>query len=772
MRRPALLLSLVFLPLSAAQAQQIAVRGVVRDSADAPVAYAVVEIEGSGRRFSADADGRYYVERLAAGTWTLRASAFGYAEAERVVVVADTARATRFVDFTLSARPLDLEELSVSGRRARPVEEEPVGAPPARLDRARILATPTAFETDVLQAVQTLPAVANASDFSSALYVRGGTPDQTIVLLDGTPLFNPYHLGGLFSAIDAGLVEDVVAHVGPTSAALGDRLGGVVEINSRAPPSARPRAWGNVSLVSTSAGVSAPLGDGGYTVAARHTYVDVATSLAARAGLMRRAFPYGFSDAYLHGRQRIAGGELRASGYLDFEHVSTPGRELLNSDLEFDWGTGAASFMWEGSLGPHTALRGGLGYSRFVGDFVGFEMDSVVPALEARLVNELLRPSVDLLWLTGRLELRAGTAVERWGFRHRSRTTDGFFERHFPPADARSTMTTLAGHAEASWRSVSGAFGWRAGLRALAVEGESATLMPRVGVDRRLGGGVTLFASAGRKAQAVRSLRSEEAVYSSIFAYDVLTPVRGAPAIADEIAGGIDWQPRPSASLRVEAYARAGRDVAISPVPGNIYFSPLLQPEQTRAEDDAAGLEVSGSWRRGGTEAWLAYSGSWLRRAVDGESFVPRYHRTHHLQLLGAQSISGRTLLSASLQLGSGQRYSRLLAPHRPLRFDPVTGEWGPGLPQIILEERNASRLPFYVRFDVGLRSSFTPRMFGRDVTLAPYISVLNAFAYRNSLYTYYDVSPPDFINPTTEVLETHAPQMPLLPTFGMEWRF
>ena len=87
----------------------------------------------------------------------------------------------------------------------------------------------------------------------------------------------------------------------------------------------------------------------------------------------------------------------------------------------------------------------------------------------------------------------------------------------------------------------------------------------------------------------------------------------------------------------------------------------------------------------------------------------------------------------------------------------------------VLLEERNESRLPLYFRLDIGLRSSFTPRMFGEDVTISPYLSVLNAVAYSNSAFVLYE---PFSSGGPGRIGETHAPQLPLLPTIGVEWRF
>ncbi|HEX6589543.1 MAG TPA: carboxypeptidase regulatory-like domain-containing protein, partial [Longimicrobiales bacterium] len=545
--RLAVPLLLLACSVTEASAQQVAVRGTVRDSAsNEPIPFAVVEIAGSARRFTANDRGTYSIDELAEGRWRLVAHAPGYSSAEAVVVVTADDLADIELDFVLRVGAFELEGILVQGARApRPVAEAPIGAPPQVIDEARISAVPVAFEPDVLRVVQTLPSVAAASDFSSALYVRGATPDQTVVLLDGTPIFNPYHFAGLFSAIDVGLVDNVTAHVGPTTAALGDRLAATIEIESKAPPIVSTRGWGNVGLVSTNAGVAGPLADGGYTVAARHTYIDLITGAAHELGLMKFAFPYGFTDLYGHVRHPLVGGELRVSGYYNNEHVSPPGEEVPGLELEFDWGTGAASAIWEGILGPSVSMRGGVGFSSFTGEFLGRETDvDRPPFIDATLINRMVRPSVDFLWLAGGQDVRFGAAAELYEFGYRMSTTEEGFDIIFPELDTSSSLATVSAHVEMEWSSGVDTQ-WRVGLRALAANGAGLALMPRIGWSRDVGAHWSIFAAAGRKAQAVRSMRSEEAVTSSLFAYDVLAPADRL-AVGDELAAGFEWQPRPT----------------------------------------------------------------------------------------------------------------------------------------------------------------------------------------------------------------------------------
>lgn len=164
--------------------------GTVRAEATRePIAYAVVEIVELARRVAADARGYFVLPGVPAGRWRVRASALGYRPLE---VEADlTERGSLLLEFELTLEPIRLSEIEVRTEAEGATRVSAPGPPPVRVDGPTLSTVPGLAEADVLRALQMLPAIAAASDFSSALYVRGGSPDQNLLLLDGAPLFNP-----------------------------------------------------------------------------------------------------------------------------------------------------------------------------------------------------------------------------------------------------------------------------------------------------------------------------------------------------------------------------------------------------------------------------------------------------------------------------------------------------------------------------------------------------------------------------------------------------
>ncbi|OCX50791.1 hypothetical protein BEL04_18850 [Mucilaginibacter sp. PPCGB 2223] len=140
--------------------------------------------------------------------------------------------------------------------------------------------TPTALdklpnigERDIMRAFQLMPGVSGTNESSSGAYVRGGTPDQNLVLFDGFTVYEVDHLYGFFSAFNSNIVRDVELYKGGFSAKYGGRLSSVTEIRGKDGNSKETNVGGDISLLSVNAFVETPVGDKSSAIVAyRHSY--------------------------------------------------------------------------------------------------------------------------------------------------------------------------------------------------------------------------------------------------------------------------------------------------------------------------------------------------------------------------------------------------------------------------------------------------------------------------------------------------------------------
>lgn len=766
-----------------------AIRGMVRAQGSLePIAGATVRIPDLRRIALTDERGYFVLADVPPGRWRVVAGALGYREHEVTVVLEDGAVR---LDFELPIQPVPIEGVEVEDESRRVSMSAPraPGSPTFRVDVPALEVLPGLAEPDVLRAVQLLPSVAAASDFSSALYVRGGSPDQTLITLDGVPLFNPYHVGGVFSAIPFDAVSSVDVMPGALPAGSGDRLSAQVDIHTREGGRDRVRASGTVGLISAHATASSPLpgGDGALLVAARRTYLDAATAAAHALGLLPTRLPYGFSDVYLKATRDVGElGSLSLSGYLNSEAFwfGRDVEESSNMMTDLGWGSRLLALNYRQPVGGSLLLRGRLGYSDFHGDFdvtelrwngpitctpsgcSGLEPTDTALVLHGRTRTRDVVLGVDVSWFGRHHTVGLGAQLDTYRFAHALELDDGS-DGFLREVDETRRLRTAAVYVEDEWRATD-ALDLRAGVRFVDAGVLGSAWLPRLGARLHITPRLSLSLGGGRYAQALRSMRDEESALASLIAYDIVTAQPTAVGLAkgEDVVAGLEWESG-SLSLRVDAFAKRLGGIVVGPETVSPLDAPALVTDSFQVGTARMrGLEVLGRYRRGRADLTLAYALGSTRLRVGGEEYAPRYERQHLLTAAAALPLGETGTFGAQLSLGSGQPYSPVIGMTTPFRYNPVTGKWQSVGLEVVLGDRNSARLPGYLRLDVAVRKRLEKHWFGRRMTVTPYLQVLNVLNMRNVLLTEPD--PHAFSGPEIR----YWPQLPFFPTFGVQWSF
>lgn len=754
-----------------------------------PIPGATVLIEELGRGVGTDPHGYFVLSGIPEGSWRVEARALGYESLELTIMSAGVG--TLRLDFELELRPVVLPEVEARARgveRTTAVPSPSLAGPSAsRVQGSDLRVVPGLAEPDVLRGLQTLPAVGAISDYSSALYVRGGSGDQNLITLDGIPLFNPYHLGGVFSAIGMDAVSTVELWPGALPAHSGDRLSSTVAIHTRNGGQDRVRASGAVGLISSHLTVDGPLPGrrGSYLFTGRRTYLDLMTDVAYAARLISFTVPYAFSDAYFKATHPV--GELGAvslSAYIDSEGISMPRRmrQREGLDIDFGWGSKMLALSYRQPLGGSLLLHTRLGYSDFRGSFNAREWEPLpsgrycesdgvcfvvenpgdtVHILSGRTKIRDLLAGADLTWYDRAHTLRAGFQLDAYHFDHGFRNLDGVERKELRDFDEAARLHTLAAYLEDEWRATE-RLSLRAGVRLLSAGPHGTEWLPRLGVRLQLTPSLALSLGAGRYAQALRSMRDEESMLASLIAYDVVSaPPPGARLpTSEDLVAGVSWTGERS-TLRFDAYTRRLAGLVMGELTGDPEdIPPLIVDGYRTGRGTARGVEIQAGHRLGAAELRASYALSFFEREVEGERFPPRFERRHLADATALFPLGQRGQLSSRLVIGSGQPATPVIGYTDPRQYDPVDGRWRGWVGGYLMGEHNSARLPGYFRLDVAARKSYAKRWFGREVTLSPYLQILNVLNTRNVLIA--------------DGWSTAAgiPQLPILPTFGVEWKF
>lgn len=229
-------------------------------------------LDGGGEPVWSSFDGSFAFEPVPAGDHTVRANAPGYVEAIADVSIAAGGDLVE-LEIVLIPRPRFLQEVTVTPSRYGLLD----GRPESRtfLDREEVQRLPHLTD-DIFRVAQLLPGVA-AADLSAAFGIRGGHPDEVMIVLDGQQIYDPFHLHGfqrLFSVIDTELVERVDVLTGGFPVEWGDRLSGVVDVRAEVPVAPR-KAFGASGF--NARGILQGVwrdGAGSWSIAARRGYLD------------------------------------------------------------------------------------------------------------------------------------------------------------------------------------------------------------------------------------------------------------------------------------------------------------------------------------------------------------------------------------------------------------------------------------------------------------------------------------------------------------------
>jgi hypothetical protein len=618
-----------------------------------------------------------------------------------------------------------------------------------------VRSTPSFIEPDVLRAVQLLPGIEARSDWSAGFNVRGGEADQNLVLLDGYPIFDPFHLGGLFSTFIGPTVGRVDLRTGGMPVQYDGRLSGSLDVRSAEPSSADVHGTAEISLVSSlaTAGRTFADGTGSWLVAARRTYADAVVNLVKPHG-----FPYHFQDFQGHLTRAIG-----SSARLSFTAY-----DGLDAAPGVSWGNSVVGATLANTIGDHPRLFGTV-----LGDSVTLRQRASVTRFAGHIgvPGELLHVSNGLTeWrVAGDATAHGSRWTQTLGYelaRQRSSyhaTSPAVSFGDLFPFDSLDGVTTAAGaYVDERWRARPNLL-IEAGLRLDAVQPvQWAGVLPRLSVKYFLDRNTAVTIAGGTYAQWIHSLgREEEPIRPLQFwvAGDSVMPVSRA---RDATLGLERWL-APARLLHVEGFVKRYANV-LRP---NLASDPRVPNDEFVAENGSSygvdfllrQLESQSSPFSG----WISYSYAFNTRVgPDGVRYFPIQDRRHNVNLVGSWRVSDYTF-GARFNVGSGIPTTPVLGQFMRDRYDPITGRWiatkDNPIEQNIPASLNSARLPWYSRADVSV--SRTMRWFG--LPASPYLSVVNLLNVHNPaayMYTYTSYN--------GRGNQASFPNLPFVPTFGV----
>jgi len=797
--------------------------GYIReDHTGEPLAYANVFIQQTGDGTATNEDGYYAILNLPSGNYDISVSTIGYAMLTLPVSV-DLDEDQR-IDFRLKLHAIETEEIRVSAERQK--FEKEVSPSMIIMDFREIKTMPAFIEADVFRAIQHLPGVQTLNDFSSALYVRGSTPDQNLIMLDGITVYNPFHIGGVFSTFNTDAIKEADFHAGGFSARYGGRMGSIINIINREGNTEEFMGKANISLISSKVLMEGPLHItdqliGSWMLAGRRTYfdkvADVVMYFAEKNNdeinadeIPEHVFPYYFYDIQAKANLDISQEHrLTFSGFygddiLYFSHEDQNNYESDYSKYErntFDWkwGNKTSSLSWRWLINPALIMKTFLADSRyrFHIDMDNWEnrtssYDNVIKITERENgfdIFDIIKDNTletEFIWMASeKHKITTGLQYKKVGFDlgmelkwsensiYNSESVDSEviedIDGYARPLDIRDQTVEQSAFVEDNWK-VNKRLTLLSGLRITYYNlHDKFYLDPRLGGKYKLSDNLAFKINLGRYHQFLTIVNPQDVNFHFV---DIWMGLREdlTASYADHYIIGLEYLAQDNTLFRAEVYYK------------NMYHMlTLKQADFFREEDSdelridpfnefydtdgiAKGLELLIKKTHGKVRGWLGYTYADILKQTEVESwFHPQYDRKHTVDFVCNWQWTEKTHVSTAISYSSGNPFTPILGH---------TEEWneeGYSPNDILLMgDKNSERYPPYFRWDI----SFVKRKPFLNGHREFYFQIINITNHLNILGYIYNNEYDDHTGEFIGIKRMGIPMFPIMPTFGMRFEF
>ena len=797
--------------------KQVTVSGFVRDKRSAESLIGASVYEAHSRVGTASNNFGFFSLTLPPGDITIRSSYIGYTSHQHILngLERDTVLA---IELEPSA---SLEEVVITGQSndKQSVLSTQMGA--LEINQQTIRSTPVMFgEADIIKTLQLTPGVSAGTEGTAGMYVRGGNVDENLFLIDGNPVYQINHIGGIFSAFNPEAISGMDFFKSGFPSRYGGRLSSVVDVHTKEGNMKEYHGSASIGLISGNLNFEGPIikDRTSFNIGLRRTWLDVlsapavaiANKITKKDGTRLRA-RYAFHDLNLkvnhifNDRSRMYlslynGNDVLKGGSTDFPDQESDNNYNYDSDVSLRWGNIMATAGW-------TYVFNNRLFGKVSGVFTRYH---------SRLRNtehDVVGNEGDEDYSDSFRENETNTGITDFGLRtsfdylpasaHHIRFGGDYLVHRFHPEYNRSVAyekneetsveigqefanDLLWGHeagvyAEDDW-TLSSAVRLNAGLRfsLFNVQGKTYTgLEPRVSLRWLLDDNLSFKASYSRMNQYVHLISNSFISLPT----DAWMPVtrKLKPLISDQVSAGFYYNLNKEYNFSVEGYYKT-LDNLLEYRDGHTFTPSFVNWEDklTAGEGRSYGAEFMVRKETGRTRGWVGYGLSWSDRQFDelnqGARYPARFDNRHKLNIVVMHKISPKVELSAAWSYASGNHVTLSLENYyengtgSPTNNDNHYMDASESIDYY--EGRNNYQLPAYHRLDLGIKI-YRPKKKGRMGIWT--VSIYNVYSRMNPFMIYKsDKTVPDpgsSYGKNVPVFKTIG-IMPIIPSISYTYKF
>ena len=744
-----------------AVAQNAVIKGFTYDeSTGETLPYCTIQLMGTSFGALSDVSGAFLINKIPAGTYTVKVSQLGYIDLFDTVEVSSNATITK--RYSISPNSQTLDAVQIVGENTRKEQEtrtSVISVTPKDMSKMPAIGG----QPDFAQYLQVLPGIISTGVQGGQLYVRGGTPVQNMLLLDGVILFNPFHSIGIFSVFDMDIMSSADVYTGGFGAEFGGRISSVMDIKTR--DGNKKRLAGKVDINNIGGqllfeGPLLKLKDDrktsiSFILSGKGSFLDKSSKVFYPYVKNEDGLPYNFWDLY--GKVTLATRNGTRWNIFGFNYDDRVKYSSVANYGWNNWGIGSNFLIVPGDA--PTTIEGSLAYSKYSSELQDANFDPRKSSMDGftfdlgfnyYLGNSLLKVGIDVVGYN--------TNYEYYTIYHAQRTIE----------DHTTDLSIFAKYKYNFRNKLLIEPGFR--LQYYYSLGEVSP-EPRLAIKYNILKNLRLKLAAGMYSQNLVSITSDRDVVSLFNGFlssplesDLLPStlinddkeMKGRLQKSQHVILGLEYDPINPLSINIEGYFKNFSQL----ISTNRYKMLDSDNEFIWEKGQAYGGDISVKYEQKGVYIWFVYSLGWVKRTDGKINYNPHFDRRHNINLVASYSFGKRRSweINCRWNFGTGFPFTQTQAyyPH----YDPtfLNDDYVNANEDVyfLLGEFNQSRLPSYHRLDLGVKKKFH---IGPRHTIELYFSMTNLYNYKNVFY----------VNRTTNDI---VYQLPFLYYFGMTWRF
>lgn len=751
-------LSLLTVSLSAQKVDKGTVRGNIFDKGTTqPVSFATVRIEGVNLGAISDINGFFSINEVPVGAYKLVISLTGYDTWSSDIVVKRNEILYQNVYVTESGQQLG--EITISGKKEQAKADVQISK--LQVTPKQIRSLPSAGgQADIAQYLTVLPGVIFTGDQGGQLYIRGGSPVQNRILLDGMTIYNPFHSIGFFSVFETELIRNVDVLTGGFNADYGGRISAIVDVKTREGNRKRLSGLASVSPYQARAIIEGPIiplkEDGGssisFVLTGKQALINKVDKSLYNYVNDSIGIPFDYRDFY--GKMSLLTGNGSKLNFFGFSYDD--GVKYPITDFSWQSGGGGMDFTLV-PTNSSTIVSGVFTFSKY---------DSKIQEADRKPRTSGISGYHATLNFTnfGRNnELEYG--LELTGFRTEFEFVN-FRNLTFTQNENTTEISSFL-----RWKRKIGPLVIEPGFRFQYYQSlNDASPEPRLGLKYNITDFLRFKAAGGLYSQNLLSTINERDVVNLFVGFlsgpeeaiykPASTTERADSRLQKSIHGvaGFEVDVTKNFDLNVEGYYKKFTQL----IALNRNKLEVDDPDYITETGNAYGLDVSIKieWKR--AYLWGAYSLGFVTRNDGEQEYPPVFDRRHNLNLVATYQLGKKNEweFGARWNFGSGFPFTLTQGFFTSYNFDEGVGTdvltGNPDLGIVYSDIRNGGRLPYYHRLDLSVKRLFR---FSKYSNLELTASCTNTYDRENIFY--FD-----------RVRYTRVNQLPIMPALSATYQF